>query len=135
MYNLLTRIQEGLVDHAKYEMDLVGLFDQDADYEGMIANSVMELMQTFAGQGHSGGSSEITRDLFHRLSNFETLSSITDDPDEWQDTIEMGTDKSKTLWQNKRDPKFFSKDGGKTYYDVETPEKIMTSEPIKKDLE
>ena len=88
----------------------------------------MELIRVFAGQGHSGFSAGVTRDLFHRLSNWETLSSITNDPAEWMDVAEYGGRNSSALWQCKRNPALFSTDGGKTYYHVDRPEDIMTAE-------
>lgn len=36
----------GLIDHAKTELQIAGLFDKDSDYEGMLAESVMERMET-----------------------------------------------------------------------------------------
>ena len=47
--------------------------------------------------------------MVRRLLNRELLSDITDDPGEW-----FGL--TANLWQNKRNPKVFSYDGGKTYH-------------------
>lgn len=62
-----------LVDHAEKELKRVGLFDKDSDYDGMLGEDVLELITVFAGQGHSGMSAQMTRELFHKLSNFENL--------------------------------------------------------------
>lgn len=62
-----------LVDHANKELQKAGLFDKDSDYDGMLGEGVVELITTFANQGHSGYSAMITRELFHKLSNFEEL--------------------------------------------------------------
>lgn len=62
-----------LIEHANKELTRVGLFDEDADYGGMLGEGVMELITVFANQGHSGMSAEMTRQLFHKLSNFEDL--------------------------------------------------------------
>ena len=124
---MIQELLENLVDHARYELDMVGLFDEDADYDGMLADSVMDLMKTFAGQGHSGASAGITRDLFHRLSNFETLSSITNNPEEWMHIADERTN-GKEIWQSKRNPALFSNDGGKTHYHVDNPKEIIQSE-------
>ena len=43
-----------LKEHAKYELEKAGLFDKDSDYNGMIGNAVMELIEKFSEQGHSG---------------------------------------------------------------------------------
>jgi len=62
-----------LVEHAQKELSRVGLFDKDSDYGGELGKGVLELITTFAGQGHSGMSAQMCRELFHKLSNFETL--------------------------------------------------------------
>jgi hypothetical protein len=62
-----------LVDHAEKELKKAGLFDADSDYDGMLGDAVLELIRTFAAQGHSGFSAQMTRELFYKLSNFEEL--------------------------------------------------------------
>ena len=105
-----------LVEHANRELRLADLFDEDSDYSGMLAEAVVELIEKFAEQGHSGGSAHMTRDLFNRLSNFQNLTPLTNDPGEWMDVSEMGADGSPPCWQNRRCSEAFSHDGGKTYY-------------------
>ena len=63
-----------LVNHAQEELTKAGLFDKDSDYNGMLGDAVLDLMQVFADQGHSGFSAQMTRELFYKLSNFEELS-------------------------------------------------------------
>jgi hypothetical protein len=103
-----------LTDHAKYELIRAGLFDEDADYGGAHAKAVMELIETFANQGHSGMSAGITLELFHTLAQFKLLSPITSDPSEWGKVADA-------LWQNTRRSTSFSRDGGATWYDIEDP--------------
>jgi hypothetical protein len=45
----------------------LGLFDQSADYNGMLGRAVEELSATFAGQHHSGHSAALTLVTFHNL--------------------------------------------------------------------
>lgn len=106
-----------LVDHAKDELGRAGLFDKDSDYGGALGKAVMAIMKLFARQGHSGFSAQMCRELFHKLANFETLTPITSEGKEWNDVSEMAG--GKPLWQNERDPRMFSGDGGKTWYNVE----------------
>lgn len=101
-----------LIDHAKHEMTRAGLFDDDADYNGAHAHAVMELIEAFAKQGHSGMSAAITLGLFYDLAQFKPIGSITSDPDEWGEVADA-------LWQNRRRSTSFSRDGGKTWYDIE----------------
>lgn len=104
-----------LVDHAQRELELAGLFDKDADYGGATGAAVIELMEVFAKQGHSGGSAMLVRELFSKLSAFENLTPITDNPEDW---IDRTQESGEPMWQSKRNPKIFSKDGGKTHYSI-----------------
>ena len=110
----LSRVNEGLVDHAKREIALAGLSDSDCDYDGMIGQAVLELMETFAAQGHSGFSAQWVLDVFERLANWKALTELTNDPDEWNDVSEMAA--QDVMFQSCRNPEAFSHDGGKTYY-------------------
>lgn len=104
-----------LVNHAQYELDKAGLFDADSDYEGATGKAVLELIEVFANQGHSGFSAEMVIGLFSQVARFKALTPLTDDPEEWIDRSEIsGT----PLWQNKRAPNMFSRDGGKTSYSL-----------------
>lgn len=118
-----------LVRHAQREMSRIGLYAPDADYGGMLAQAVEDLIRMFAAQGHSGGSAFMVRELFNQLTNFEPLSPLTDDPSEWMH-IEEGMAGSPDLYQSRRRPDAFSNDGGKTYRLVgDTDDTTYTSEP------
>lgn len=96
-----------LVDYAKSELTLAGLFDKDSDYDGMLGTAVLEIVTVFSKQGHSGFSAEIVTQLVEKLLRYEPITPLTYEPDEW---IGHGE-----TWQNKRDSKVFSSDGGKTH--------------------
>lgn len=103
-----------LVEYAKNELQIAGLLDKDSDYEGRLGESVLELIEVFAKQGHSGGSREMMIGIFTKLAMFHPLTPITSNPDEWMKVSETGP-----MWQSKRKPTTFSKDGGKTWYDLD----------------
>lgn len=105
-----------LVDHAKYELKLAGLFDNDSDYDGMLGDAVLELVKVFAKQGHSGFSAHRTLELFNIVANFKPLTPIGSTKDEWADQSEAS---GRPMWQNKRRASTFSRDGGKTWYDID----------------
>jgi len=111
-----------LIEHAKYELDQAGLFDEDSDYCGDLDDCVMELVKCFSEQEHSGFSAQRTSDLFNRVSRFKPLTPLTDNPDEWLECRDG-------YWQNKRCPSCFSEDGGKTWYDLDDQKRIMYSSP------
>ena len=103
-----------LVKHAEYELKLSGLLDKDSDYDGMLGKAVLELVKVFAKQGHSGFSAHQTIRIFKEVASYKPLSPIGTTKDEW---IEVGTD----MWQNKRRSSTFSRNGGKTWYDIDDP--------------
>lgn len=107
-----------LIQHARSEMTRAGLFDEDADYGGAHAKAVMELIETFAGQGHSGMSATITLRLFYDLAQFKPIGPITNDPAEW---MHVADTPEESVWQNRRRSTTFSRDAGNTWYDIEDP--------------
>jgi hypothetical protein len=117
------RLSEGLVDHANYELQQAGLFDKDSDYNGMLGNAVMSLVEVFADQGHSGFSAAMCIDLFKRLASWKALTELTNNPQEWQLVSDYYSGPEEDLkgmeWQSRRIPSCFSSDGGKTYYDID----------------
>lgn len=105
----------GLIDHAKTELEIAGLFDKDSVYDGELGESVMELIQVFSKQGHSGMSAPLVANLFHKLATYQPLGPITGKDEEWGDVRDLGD--GKPWYQNKRCSALF-KDGkdGQPYY-------------------
>ena len=101
-------MESNLITHAKRELDLAGLFDKDSDYDGMLGKAALELVETFAGQGHSGLSAFAVIDITQRLLSYEPLTPLTSNSSEWNEV-------SDGLWQSARKANAFSTDGGKTY--------------------
>ena len=107
----------GLVDHAKVELEIAGLLNEEGDfYGGMTGKAVLELMEVFAKQGHSGMSAPIVADLFQKLANYKPLGPITGKDEEW---VEVFNDKDgQPVYQNKRGSAVFKhSDGRATYND------------------
>jgi hypothetical protein len=108
------RVEKGqvsnLIEHAKYELKKAGLFDKDSDYEGMIGEAVMELIEKFSEQGHSGMSASIVANIFAELVMYKPLGGINGTPDEWSEVAE-------NLLQNKRLGSVFKDSmNGKPYF-------------------
>ncbi len=103
-----------LVKHAQKELKLAGLFDKDSDYDGMVGDAVLELVKVFAKQGHSGFSANWTLEVFNKVANYKPLTQIGTTKDEWMDV-------SDNMWQNRRRSSTFSRNGGKTWYDIDDP--------------
>jgi hypothetical protein len=110
--------ESNFVSWARDELRRAGLFDEDADYGGMLGEEVMRMVETFDEAGHSGFSAQMAASIFARLSAWKPLTPISDDPDEWMHIDEdMAGDA--TTWQSRRSPSLFSCDGGKRYYDID----------------
>lgn len=102
-----------LVEHAKYELGLAGLLDSEKDfYGGLTGKAVLELIECFSKQGHSGMSAGIVISLFEKLANFKTISPISGSSEEWStETFDGET------FQNIRLPNLFKKGiYGRAYY-------------------
>lgn len=99
-----------LIVHAERELRIAGLFDQDADYGGMIGEAVIEMVRVFTKQGHSGFSAHICIDVFSRVAAFQPLGALTGADDEWHE-IEEGR------YQNLRCSRVFKENG--QAYDIE----------------
>jgi hypothetical protein len=108
-----------LVKHAEKELKLAGLFDKDSDYDGMLGEAVLELVKVFSKQGHSGFSAHQTLKIFNIVADYKPLTPIGKSKDEWMNVSENCD--GYEMWQNKRRGTTFSRDGGKTWYDIDDP--------------
>lgn len=72
-----------LTDFARDELTRAGLFSEGSDYDGMLGDAVMRLVNVFADEGHSGMSASMAVSIFKRVALFEPLTPLTGDEDEW----------------------------------------------------
>jgi len=119
----MSKEKSNLYLHAKRELELAGMFDKDADYNGELAPTILEVVDKFSSYGHSGGSAMISIQILEKLLRWENLTPLTDNPDEWMDISDMQG--GKPGWQNRRNSTCFSEDGGKTYYNINEKKKVM----------
>ena len=105
--------------HAKKELELLGMYNGD-ELEKDTANSILKMIEAWSEVGHSGGSASWTGEVVYKILGWETLTPITSDPSEWEDMSEMN---GSPMWQNKRDSRFFSRDGGKTWWGLDDDKK------------
>lgn len=112
-----TKEESNLLKHARAELIRAGLLDSDSDYEGFVGATVLRMIEAFSWYGHSGGSAEMTLEVFDRLARYKTLAPISDNPEEW---MRINPDEEQEgVWQSRRQGSIFSNDGGKTYYDLD----------------
>lgn len=116
----------GTKEYGRKELERIGYFKEGDDpYNDAVANAILELLDVFDKQGHSGFSAPYVISKFERLAMFKPLTPLTGEDDEWN---EVGTG----VFQNKRcsavfkdqkdgkayniEGKIFSDDGGKTWF-------------------
>jgi hypothetical protein len=115
-----------MVDFAKRELSLLRGDDLDP-MQDAIENDILEIIDIFSKQGHSGGSAGYVLPILERLLNWEIIAPITGGDSEWE---EVGDG----LFQNKRcfsvfkskdrfdgqpytiDGKIFSDDDGESWF-------------------
>lgn len=99
-------------DRCLRELKLAGMYDKDADYDGMVGPAVEELLETFFKQGHSGFSASLVSSIFYQLIKGRTLTPLTGMPDEWVDVDDK-------LFQNRRCGSVFKEKDTGQFYDVD----------------
>lgn len=107
-----------LVDYAKDELKRIGMIDSGEPYNDWGARAILDLIELFASQNHSGFTAPYVVNTFSRLAMFKPLSPLTGEDDEWN---ELGDGS----FQNKRYSAVF-KDKDGTTYDVDG--KIFTDD-------
>lgn len=100
-----------ILEHAKRELKAVGYIPLDEEQEDgpnkWIQENVLELLEVFSKQGHSGMSAPYVIQLFEKLAMLEPLCPLTGEDDEWEE-VDDG------LYQNKRCSHVF-KNNSRTY--------------------
>ena len=97
-----------LLKHAERELKLIGYDDKD-EYDKMAKDAILELIKTFTKQKHSGFSANYVSNIFHKLANYEVLSPLTGNDDEWTDVSDMS---GEMMFQNNRDSRVFKNKNG-----------------------
>lgn len=100
-----------LIEHARREMKLAGLYDYDSDYGGMLPEGILKLVEVFSEEDHSGGSASLAISILDRVLRFEPLTPLTGSDDEWFEV-------SDGVWQNNRCSHVF-KDTETGAYDID----------------
>lgn len=97
-----------LVDYAKDELKRIGMIDSGEAYNDMATKAILDLIELFDSQGHSGFSAQYVINAFSRLAKFKPLSPLTGEDDEWNE-LRDGS------FQNKRYSAVFKDKDGIAY--------------------
>jgi hypothetical protein len=92
--------------HAMIEFRATGWSDEHGKFKDemqeAICKHVLELLDVFHGEGHSGTTAPYTIDLFKKLAMFEPVAPLTGEDWEWANVSENGGKNGGPLYQNKR---------------------------------
>ena len=86
-----------LTDYAKSELERIPK-DEDG-MQDMINNDILEIIETFGEQGHSGTSANYALSALDRLLRWKPLTPLTGEDDEWHMVSQTDT---YAAYQNKR---------------------------------
>lgn len=98
-----------LVAHAARELDLIGMTAHSDEMNREMRNCILEVVETFAKQGHSGMSAAYALSLIKDLLAFKPISPLTGADYEWNEVSEV------TLQNNRCSSVFKSKTTGEVY--------------------
>lgn len=62
-------------ENAKKNLEMAGLFDKDSDYNGMLGEAIMRLVDTHFNEGHSGMSHQLCVHLFNKVIQGKALTA------------------------------------------------------------
>ena len=96
-----------LLDYAKDELKRIGMIDSGEPYNDLASKAILDLIELFDSQGHSGFSAPYVIGAFSRLAMFKPLSPLTGEDDEWNP---VGDE-----FQNKRYSSVFKNKDGVAY--------------------
>jgi hypothetical protein len=82
--------------------------DPKTGWNRLTVNAVLELLDKFSEQGHSGLSSSVCVQLFSKLALYKPLTPLTGEDEEW-------TQMTDDLWQNSRASHVFKGPDGLAY--------------------
>lgn len=113
-----------LVNHARRELELIG---EEPD----VIDWYLKVIEAFSEFGHSGGSASVAIPTINALLQFQNLSPITNNPEDWMH-ISNDVAGVPNLWQSRRNPELFSEDGGKTYHKAGDKDTVFVSKEWRK---
>lgn len=85
------------VEYAKSELDRIS---KDGDeMQDTINKNIIDIVELFASQGHSGFTAGYAMSILERLLRFKPLTPLTGEDDEW---IDVSDEMGRRCFQNKR---------------------------------
>jgi hypothetical protein len=107
--------ESNLIAHAKREFKAAGykpIAECEDDPNKWIQENVLELLEVFEKQGHSGFSAGYCREVFMKLAAFQPLAPLSGKDDEW---VDVSSYSGQPMWQNNRCSHVFKEADGRPY--------------------
>ena len=105
-----------LLEYAKNELDILEQGCKDDEealkMQQVITRDILNIVETFVEQHHSGFSANYTLNLLERLLRYKPLTPIEDKPEEWLDLSQYGMEDL----QHKRCSSVFKRKDGTAYW-------------------
>lgn len=103
-------------EKAELEFKALGWIDENGkfkdDWQELVCQQVLELLDLFSSHGHSGSTAPYAIDLFSKLAKFEPLGPLTGEDWEWEQRDQM------IGYQNKRLSRVFKDSIDGKAYDI-----------------
>ena len=118
------------VEHAERELRLCGL----AYANPKLARDIIAVVAGLGKFGRDGSTPAQGAEIVRRLLALEPLTELTDNPADWSG-YRRDSNSDTVLWQNRRNPRAWSTNGGVTYWLADGPDdpatRLLQSWPVK----
>ncbi len=105
-----------LVQFAEDELKRINMGADSDGMNKMMHDHVIHMVEEFSKEGHSGFSASYAISLISKLLNYEALTPLTGEDDEWTLLDERSTGGDPDMkWQNKRCFSVFKQADGRSY--------------------
>lgn len=108
-------MSSNLVQYAEDELSRIGMGADSRKENKMMHDHIIHMVEEFSKEGHSGFSASYALSILKKLLNWEPLTPLTGEPEEWNVVSEAS---GEPMWQNKRCSRVFKDDTGRAY-DIE----------------
>lgn len=106
-----------LTDYAQKELNLAFPDKTDTMQQAIISN-ILELLEVFSNQGHSGLTGNYVLQYFDRLAHFEPILPLTGEDDEWKAIDDSGYEQNRrchSVFRKNRDNSTAYNSNGKIF--------------------
>ena len=104
-----------LKDYAIDELTRIGMYGSGEEMNDMMCEHILKMVDVFTEEGHSGFSAQYAINILQKLLQWEPLSPLTGEDDEWNNVSEYSEGET---YQNKRLSRVFKKGKDGRAYDI-----------------